>query len=447
MYYNPIDPHCGPFNPVSPLPSNNPIDEACRVHDLGYSRLGKRAYVEWNEADDEFLDRMNARPEKRAKLYGLAFKAKRMLLGGGVSRRGRSPSVARRISRPRGRKPVWSLKPFLNKPFRNMRYGRRTYRRAFGKRRRYYRRKTMGRRQSYRRRSYGYRPRYKANRSRSRLSRKVMQIVSRATAPPKVWKSESAAGKAVNIGTTMFWCPASIMSASDWSTAVADTGEGGNSVGLTSTGQQTTHRRSYLLCDIRNLGVHPVDITVYYCVAKGNFDDVTYSTVESTAINSILTGFKSRMLDADETAYLSAVSSDSFESLVHNLSPELSTDFKDRARIYHKISGILEPGSTLKVRMTNFKVRKFLLASMLSADNVAVPGFTKFPIIKVCGALGNLTTDETDVTTMDCNIGVKIRKEISTLFYNPSHPVIATTSSYSALGAYEGPTDDDMKED
>lgn len=48
--------HCGPGNSVK-KGSNSALDSACRSHDIQYGRLGSRAYVQYNSADEDLLKR------------------------------------------------------------------------------------------------------------------------------------------------------------------------------------------------------------------------------------------------------------------------------------------------------------------------------------------------------------------------------------------------------
>lgn len=74
--------HCGPGNYVYDSPSDNPIDEACRQHDIAYGKEGMKSYITFNDADQEFIDAMDSVPESsshygRAQVYSNVFKAKK----------------------------------------------------------------------------------------------------------------------------------------------------------------------------------------------------------------------------------------------------------------------------------------------------------------------------------------------------------------------------------
>lgn len=60
--WNPLQPHCGPGNTVSDMPSNDPIDEACRQHDIGYGKLlamGRDPYTVFNKYDEAFMESLS----------------------------------------------------------------------------------------------------------------------------------------------------------------------------------------------------------------------------------------------------------------------------------------------------------------------------------------------------------------------------------------------------
>lgn len=60
---NPIHRHCGPWNTVDDVESQNVIDEACRQHDLAYGELQYEhgwlyPYLHFVDADQEFIDKL-----------------------------------------------------------------------------------------------------------------------------------------------------------------------------------------------------------------------------------------------------------------------------------------------------------------------------------------------------------------------------------------------------
>jgi hypothetical protein len=153
------------------------------------------------------------------------------------------------------------------------------------------------------------------------------------------------------------------------------------------------------------------------------------------------------MLDADETAEFGTIGTEDFNTDMFNLAPESSSEFLSRVKIYHTKKGILKKGEILKISMKNSKMRSLTLEDVDASDHDSIPGLTKFILVKFHGSLGNSTLDETDVTTMDCNIGAMWFKEISWTYISPHIPLIAVTNTKPTSGAYEGPTEDDIKED
>lgn len=152
MSYNPIHPHCGPFNRVSKKRPLDPVDAACWQHDRGYGRLGAKAYFRYNRYDRKFIRDMDKQPGFAPKLYSSFFKVKRFLSQKNM------PAVKRYLSneglpeakRPRfyggnnvaGPMAAWSQPPSFPK-IKSMprRYGSRVYRRKASVRRRAVRRR------------------------------------------------------------------------------------------------------------------------------------------------------------------------------------------------------------------------------------------------------------------------------------------------------------------
>lgn len=77
MYYNPVHPHCGPFNSVSRKRPYDEVDAACWAHDKKYAQYGSKAYWKYNKADKEFIDTMQGIGSLPAKFYAMPFKFKR----------------------------------------------------------------------------------------------------------------------------------------------------------------------------------------------------------------------------------------------------------------------------------------------------------------------------------------------------------------------------------
>lgn len=77
MYYNPVHPHCGPFNSVSKKRPRDAVDAACWEHDRAYGKAGPGAYFSFNGADRKFIDDMDRLPGFAPRLYAGAFRLKR----------------------------------------------------------------------------------------------------------------------------------------------------------------------------------------------------------------------------------------------------------------------------------------------------------------------------------------------------------------------------------
>lgn len=154
--------HCGPGNFVYDEPSSNPIDEACRQHDIKYGQMGYKAYFQFNSADQEFINNLDALPEStsqigRARFYSKVFKLKKKIAASSSKENTGNMVKRARVSRsrsarrgggtapptPRGRQTVRTARgrsrsrSRTGSPIRvqvrramGMRRARRTYRRA-----------------------------------------------------------------------------------------------------------------------------------------------------------------------------------------------------------------------------------------------------------------------------------------------------------------------------
>ncbi len=103
--------YTGPFNPMGRKPVDA-FDAASRRHDIGYGKLGKKAYYKWNKYDQSYLDKIR---KVKAKSYrgefvrrGLAipyFTSKKFLLSNKPLKSNRVGSMPKRVSayNPRGR--------------------------------------------------------------------------------------------------------------------------------------------------------------------------------------------------------------------------------------------------------------------------------------------------------------------------------------------------------
>jgi hypothetical protein len=77
MSYNPIHPHCGPFNVVDEKEPSNEIDAICWRHDKKYGEMGPSAYLYYNEADEEFLEEMEGVGNLSSSVYSSFFYLKK----------------------------------------------------------------------------------------------------------------------------------------------------------------------------------------------------------------------------------------------------------------------------------------------------------------------------------------------------------------------------------
>ena len=78
MKYNPLHPHCGPFNSIDKFPPKDKVDRACWQHDRGYAKLGPQAYIKYNKFDEQFVHRLSKLNGTAAKIYAAPFKAKKI---------------------------------------------------------------------------------------------------------------------------------------------------------------------------------------------------------------------------------------------------------------------------------------------------------------------------------------------------------------------------------
>lgn len=85
--------HCGPFNSVRNYKSSDPIDEVCRQHDIGYGKLGNKAYFLHNKYDDRFIEDMAKQKGIEPWAMASLFKLKKQLMPAvhGYKRRSRGP--------------------------------------------------------------------------------------------------------------------------------------------------------------------------------------------------------------------------------------------------------------------------------------------------------------------------------------------------------------------
>ena len=72
-------PHCGPFNQIS-INEAKGLDGVCQRHDLEYGRIGKRAYWQFNAADQRFIDEAHQISGPASTLVKNIFAIKKLLL-------------------------------------------------------------------------------------------------------------------------------------------------------------------------------------------------------------------------------------------------------------------------------------------------------------------------------------------------------------------------------
>jgi hypothetical protein len=85
MKYNPVHPHCGPFNDVDEYQPKNKVDAVCWRHDLNYAKIIKRdgywkAYVKYNWADEIMIRELKALGVSSGRAYRYVFEIKRLYM-------------------------------------------------------------------------------------------------------------------------------------------------------------------------------------------------------------------------------------------------------------------------------------------------------------------------------------------------------------------------------
>lgn len=106
MQYNPLHPHCGPFNYVDDEEPDDPVDAVCWRHDRAYGSGGFKNYTHFNDADRVFLKEMGALSDRGVggiwpNLYSSYFNVKKRLAPHYSSSNRSSTMVAYRRKRRR----------------------------------------------------------------------------------------------------------------------------------------------------------------------------------------------------------------------------------------------------------------------------------------------------------------------------------------------------------
>lgn len=77
MKFNPLHPHCGPFNDIDEKQPSNNIDRLCWIHDRAYGKL-KDPYFTFSEADEAFLRGVKG-DYFAGRYYAMFFELKKLL--------------------------------------------------------------------------------------------------------------------------------------------------------------------------------------------------------------------------------------------------------------------------------------------------------------------------------------------------------------------------------
>lgn len=418
---NPFHPHCGPFNKISEFKSSNRVDEICRQHDIGYGKLGKRAYTHFNQYDEEFIRAMEAEGSMEANAYAEIFRIKREI----------APHLK-------------SFRKTIDKeemPYRK-RYGRkrrsRSARRAYGRK---YRRTRSNRRRAL--------SSYRKKNKRVSFAKRVMSVVNNRVSEPHTWLSEDEQSHNLLAGKYHFIAPTCLFDRSDLATSWADTGEGGASLGgSTNNPAKCCLRSGFLRVHVRNLLEHPLRIQVYWLTAKQDIHDAT--SCINNVVDSLLDGWKDRMLAADETTanFLGGTQVTSTGSAL--LSPYHSSRLKDKWRIKKGKGGWLQPGDIVDFRYKLFKKRYLRYFDITSSDNRRTyRGLTVVPLFKVHTAIGHDTVNIDEALCLDGYVHMQMFKSITWTYVTTHVPLIAYSenkdTAFTTGG--EGPTDVEMKQD
>lgn len=146
MQYNPVHPHCGPFNYVDIEEPDDPVDAICWRHDKAYGEMqsvGRSPMLYYNEADEQFIHEMRQQSHYLADAYTIYFEGKRLVAPHDVQyqqARTLSESATDSIQQP-----SMSVDESLNpNHFTKMGYKRRTYsKKRYGGKRKYAKTQTL----------------------------------------------------------------------------------------------------------------------------------------------------------------------------------------------------------------------------------------------------------------------------------------------------------------
>lgn len=415
MKYNPFHPHCGPFNSVNDYISNNEIDETCRQHDMKYDEYGKDAYLYYNPADEEFIERMDKESGFLPAIYSGVFKIKRALAPYKSFRKNQSEGKSNMAKRKRG----YSSSTGVRKKRQRRSKTRGKFRKSNNKwrRKRYRKKRTVN------------------------FKKKVV----RAVAAPHTWLYEYQDSVDLVKGKYYFWFPGSIASNSDITTAWTDTGEGGSTLGNGTTSSCLIGNRMMTM-NVKNMSLHDCFIKVYWLVPRTTIcESTTYNDVHAVAAEMLVEGWKERVLDADETSVQISQGTTPVRvsSELQSLTLYMSSHLCEKFKIYTGKGGYLKGGEETMIKFKSKFCKEMSYRVANEEGSVGIKGFTAIPVIKCVMSMGHDTASLTEFMTLDGALCANISKKLTLQYLVTHKPLLAVTNTkdISPLNGLEAPTD------
>lgn len=389
VYYNPLHPHCGPFNSVARLRPKNAVDAACWSHDKSYGRLGKRAYFNWNSADEKMLKilerqgrrRQSLRDRVGGRVYGSYLRVKRKL----------APRM-KEFKRQKiiSQKSVQKSMPMFRRRF-NRPWARRSKRRVFVSRRR----KFAGRK---RRRVY---------RGKRRRGSGVRAALS-AMCPSSVKRIYSRVAQSLTPGKWgIVYGGASFdwnMYIYDYTSGTAATGQSGNPIINNKENAQKQYSVGrYLKSMVTNVSNRPIYVTPIFCTITKDMvnKNIPYdgawhlNRLPETVMQALYYGCLDYVDAADDTQYTyvgavgSTMPTQRIDPTVQGSTgyPHATKRLTQNMKMKHGKRRVMAPGMSMTFGISSKKM-KLLPQVQTNTDMYPAAyakGLTKFILYKVEG--------------------------------------------------------------
>lgn len=290
------------------------------------------------------------------------------------------------------------------------------------------------------------------------------RAVARALAPKRRYIREVTQNIASAEERKRYVCLPLLMNRGWMNTVISAQGQGSTALGTNDMNRFYRIDRPAIKYMFRNLSEHDLFLEIYECVARNDIPDQASDSNQDVVMHSLIAGWDHLLADAQVTysgtgsVVEFTAGNDYCDSLMTWLNPFKSDIFCQNFKVVKVERGTLTPGQMashyMRTKGFDYSPQAFDIAYAAATSQVdttvtgLVGNVTKFLIIGLHGAMGIGKTDQANSGWMTSDLGIHITQKATVvpLDYLDQSIAVTVSEDNDATG-YEGPTEEEMKDD